>query len=290
MIETRCLAPAPGLESVAGSLGRIMTDDPDNAPAAPGGWLEGLRETVPRVWARLEDAERRRSSVEYKPTGHRLMGLQQLLSHLDGVADAVGDGTPAEEALARLIRRTARDFETAPEAGLSGYLSVAFDSMRDVMEATDLILLFSADPTLIEQWRVWTSEHWKSFAPRAVRRKLMTGSVKYTSPQASADYRGHSAALHVSPIEIPFAPRGIAPEDNFMSDAYWWEIFSHGRELVFALDRLRVEAQLDWGSIPHAEDLDDVKQAYEAVIVMQALFLASVEEVPKEDDESAETD
>ncbi len=54
--------------------------------------------------------------------------------------------------LAFLVTRSAADFETATEATLSGYLSVAVDAMRDVMEIENLLLDFAVSPAHIDEW------------------------------------------------------------------------------------------------------------------------------------------
>ncbi len=183
--------------------------------------------------------------------------------------------------IARLVDRTVRDFETALEAGLSGYTSVALDTMRDVMEATDLLLMFSTDVDLIEQWVSTPREdHWKRFSPSAVRKHLMGAALKYTtSAKASLDYQGHSTALHVNPWNFPLSQRGLAAEAPLADDASFWEIFNHGRELIFALDRLRERAGFDWGDLPRADELSDLANAYDAAKEMEAIFLALLEAI-----------
>jgi len=61
-----------------------------------------------------------------------LKGLEQLLHHLDDVRHAFSESKDLAK-IAFLISRAKADFVTAIEATLSGYLSIAFDSMRDVL-------------------------------------------------------------------------------------------------------------------------------------------------------------
>src|SRR5947209_6453086 len=94
-------------------------------------WRAELSKQHPRVAGPLLESalRRRQAAAVWKPGNTRLRGLNQLLNHLDSVADAFGPNR-RERALSRLVMRTARDFEAALEAGFSGYLSLAADAMR----------------------------------------------------------------------------------------------------------------------------------------------------------------
>ncbi len=246
-------------------------------------WLSNLAKHRPRVArALLEAAERRSQALEkWGPEGARLTGLEELLCHLDAVAAALDGGAREDRLIASFCARSARDFETALEAGNSGYFPVASDAMRDVMEMTDLLLMFSLDITLAVQWLDTPPEtHWRSFAPAAVRRYLHKNGVKYRdSARASIDYQGHSAALHVSPSGSAIAARGLAVRLPFLDDGHFWEIFSHGRELVFALDRLRGARGYSWPTVKAAPDLKDLAKAYEKSKEMESVFLALMQQL-----------
>lgn len=251
-------------------------------------WLQELSEQRPRVArALVESVSRRHAAANtWNPGGQRLTGLEQLLQHLDSVSDHLVH-TRRERVVARLVQRMTRNFETALEAGLSGYTAVALDAMRDVMEATDLVLMFSTDLALIDEWvQTPSHSHWRKFSPAAVRKHLLRAHLKYTSnAQATVDYRGHSMALHVTPWRIPLADRGIAEPGFLTNDAPFWEIFTHARELVFALDRLRKSAGFDWDGVVEAEDLTDLAKAYERSKEMEAVFLALLQAAADHDDE-----
>ena len=171
------------------------------------------------------EAERRRTraSQVWKSDGRRLTGLNELLCHLDEVAQDLARQNPEScRILASLVHRLTRDFETALEGGLSGYLSVASDAMRDVMEGTDLILLFSTDISLVESWADTPIERLgHDFSPSRVRRILRRAGLKYVSTNSAAeqDYRAHSRAIHISPRTAPLVRRGLASDGPFINDA-----------------------------------------------------------------------
>ena len=148
--------------------------------------------------------------------------------------------------------RTARDFEAALEAGFSGYVSIAADAMRDVLEVTDLVLMFSTDIGLVDAWLDTPhADHWKSFSPRSVRKHLYQNGVKYQeNSRATRDYEGHSRALHVTPWWALAGEKGMYPRDTpLFKDVHFWEIFGHARELVYALDRLRDQGAFQWPEV-----------------------------------------
>lgn len=114
--------------------------------------LVRLAHLRPRTVAALRDADRRRrEQLRLLLSGARLRGVEELLVHLDALA-AHWEADANLTSLAFLPTRLADDFETAVEATLSGYLAVAADAMRDVMEIENLLWDFSADPTLVGRW------------------------------------------------------------------------------------------------------------------------------------------
>lgn len=263
-----------------------VPDTCDNQPVhddLPNGlreWRATISKSLPRLGRSIELAESRREQAAstWKPDGQRLRGLEELLTHLDKVASSL-EGGRAEQALSRLVLRTTSDFETALEAGLSGYLAVASDAMRDVMEATDLILMFSTDTQLVEAWLDTPRDvHWKKFSPSAVRKHLLKHRVKYVhDSQATRDYKGHSEVLHVNPWPLLVGEKGIAKPGVLVNDMHFWEIFMHARDLVFALDALRDAEQYVWSGVERAENLREVAAAYDRTSEMQSIFIAAVE-------------
>jgi len=250
------------------------TKGPSDVTAA---WREELAVARPRVAKALLAAEARRASAsKWKPAGARLSGLEELLNHLDQIEAVLRNESREEKALAYLVHRCTEDFEAALEGGHSGYFSVAADSMRDVMEITDLVLLFSTDFGHLTRWIDEPVDvHWKMFAPMAVRRRLHAAGVKYVDDtRASVDYKGHSAALHVTPRVSSLAAKGIAPNLPLFDDGPFWEMFTHGRELVHALDRFRRAANYAWPGVSGASDLLQVEKGYEKSKEMEKIFMA----------------
>src|SRR5262249_9179018 len=105
--------------------------------------LGRLVDSRPRLARSLDSAEQLRASrSDLMADGIRFKGLEELLIKLDHIEEA-WRADPHLNRLAFLVRRAIADFETAIEAGLSGYPAVAADSMRDIMEIELLLLDFS---------------------------------------------------------------------------------------------------------------------------------------------------
>ena len=253
----------------------------ERSDAELANWRVDLSNQHPRVAGPLLESELRRqqAAAVWKPRSARLSGLNQLLIHLDCVAAAFGQNR-REQALSNLVMRTARDFEAAVEAGFSGYVSVAADAMRDVLEATDLVLMFSTDIELVDAWLdTPLADHWKRFSPARVRRHLHRNGVKYQeNSRATRDYQGHSTALHVNPWPMFIGEKGIYPIGApLFNDIHFWEIFLHARELVYALDRLRDMGTFHWPEVSRAEDLDEGAEAYAVTYEMQTLMFTAID-------------
>jgi len=236
--------------------------------------LNQLRE-VPRLAAVLGDADKNRGQhLMALLEGARLRGLEQLLGHLDMVAAAFGKESRLQ-AIEFLIHRASRDFETAVEATLSGYPSVAVDAMRDVMEIELLVLDFALELNRIEAWLIADSAtRWRNFRPAVLRDRLREmGIGRYKDLVADPDYRAHSEALHVSPRVHPAAPKGVQTETGLLDDAGFWEIFEHGRRLLFAIDGIRESAGATWREIPAGPDLLKFQDAWARTQQMQEMYL-----------------
>jgi hypothetical protein len=59
----------------------------------------------------------------------------------------------------------------------------------------------------------------------------------------------------VNPVRLPFA-KGVQPDDGFLRDSGFWEIFEHARRLLFAIDQLRDRFPGDhWDVVAETDDL-----------------------------------
>jgi hypothetical protein len=231
----------------------------------------------PRLAAALLQPERQRArQAASLLTGARFKGLEELLRHLDDL----GRAFEADSALSRLsflVGRSAADFETAVEATLSGFLAVASDAMRDVMEIENLLLDFAVQPGRIDDWLTADQKTLRSkFGPGAVRDRLhAAGEAPYATTAGSLDYKAHSAALHVGPHQHPVAAKGFSADRGWEGDAGFWEIFEHARRLRRAIRR--VTGTLATDSLADqlaARDLGDVQDAWQRTQEMQAIYLA----------------
>lgn len=239
--------------------------------------LAQLDEKQPRLASALSQAEQYRiKHAAALLTGARFKGLDQLLRYLDDVAKAF----KADEkfaSIAFLVARGTAEIETAVEATLSGYVAVASDAMRGVMEIEHLLLCFSIEPKDIQKWLTCDEkERLGRLSPAAMRKTLHASRVPpYTENAESVDYKAHSQALHVNPFEFPLGRKGIRKEEGFADDAGFWEIFEHGRRLHLALRRLT--STLAPTSEAHRQamrKLDDVEDAWERTRQMQGVYLA----------------
>jgi hypothetical protein len=244
---------------------------------------QALQAKYPRLAARLVEAEQqRRSRLVTLLDGARFRGLDELLRHLDGVARAFHADTSLGE-LAVLITRACADFETALEATLSGYFSVAADAMRDVMEIEMLLLDFSLAPARISRWlQAPPQERRREFAPGELRSRLRAGGIEpYASRTADPDYRAHSEALHVSPYTHPIFRKGMSSEregDFLTQDGGFWEQYEHARRLLLAIERLRHTAAASaLEGVGRVEELSAFGDGWERTQQMQTLYLALIQ-------------
>lgn len=236
-----------------------------------------LATTRPRLAAALQQAQEQRARHAASLLhGARFKGLDELLRHLDDLVQAF-ESEPALSRLGFLVARSAAEFETAIEATLSGYLAVATDAMRDVMEIENLLLDFAVHPNHIDEWLTATPAIlWDKFRPTKVRKRLRVAKEgRYATTAESADYQAHSAALHVSPYQHPIVSKGFSAERGWQGDAGFWEIFQHARRLLHAIQRLT--STLSPGSTAErlaAEDLTDMQDAWQRTQEMQTIYLA----------------
>jgi hypothetical protein len=230
-----------------------------------------------RLAAALLQSERHRARhTAALLAGARFKGLEELLRHLDDLARAF----EADSGLSRLsflVARSTADFETAVEATLSGYLAVASDAMRDVMEIENLLLDFAVQPGHIDDWLTADQKTLRNkFSPAAVRKRLHTaGEEPYATTAESLDYQAHSEALHVGPHQHPVAAKGFSMDRGWDGDAGFWEIFEHARRLHRAIRRITdtLAPNSDANRLA-TQDLCDVKDAWQRTQEMQAVYVA----------------
>ncbi|MEU0032122.1 hypothetical protein [Streptomyces sp. NPDC006335] len=233
----------------------------------------------PRLASALHRAEKRRAQhAASLLTGARFKGLDELLRHLDSVAEAFKTN-PQLSQLTFLISRSVADFETAAEATLSGYMAVAADAMRDVMEIENLLLDFAISPGHIEEWLTCDDKTRMSrFMPVVVRKRLHAAGVPpFATTAESVDYKAHSQALHVSPHQFPVARKGFSAGQGMDADAGFWEIFEHARRLHLALRRLTSRLQPDTAVHRLTEqELIDFEDAWQRTQQMQEIYMALI--------------
>lgn len=202
--------------------------------------LRAISAAHPRVHTVLQRAHDLRAKRAAALVGNeRFAGLDQLLLHLDALADTFADDDELLR-LSFLVVRARHQVETAIEATLAGYLAVTGHAMRDVMEIADLLRDFAVHPALVDEWLGADSRTRRTkFAPVAVRRRLHdAGEHPYVASDSSADYKAHSAALHVSPHVDLAAPPGCTDGGGWKGNVGFAEIFEHARDLLLALRRV----------------------------------------------------
>jgi hypothetical protein len=199
--------------------------------------LEQLESNRPRLAAKLAAAEKMRAArTALMMDGVRFHGLDELLGRLDRAAEA-WEKDAELRAVAFLVRRATADFETAIEAGISGYPSVASDAMRDVMEIELLFLDFTLDGSKIDRWLHDRSVRRREFKPVQVRERTKLLHEIASASGVSDDYAAHSESLHVAPSRgFPFEEKGhVAADDILTLDFSFIEIFEHARRFGNAL-------------------------------------------------------
>jgi hypothetical protein len=245
-------------------------------PESPQALIQ-LAVVHPRLGAVLQQSEQQRiHTVAALTSGARFKGLDELLRHFDELERAFAADSECSK-LAFLISRCVADFETAFEATVSGYLAVASDAMRDVMEIENLLLDFATHPDHVDEWLAADQKTLrKKFGPAEVRARLHAAGVgRYATTAESLDYRAHSAALHVTPHQHPVAAKGFSTEQGWNGDAGFWEIFEHARRLRLGIQSLT--SALHPGSALvqlTGQDLDGVSDAHRRTQEMQAIYLA----------------
>lgn len=245
-----------------------------------------IKESAPRLALALQQAQQQRTRRSTGLVGGaRFKGIEELLEHLIALSERFASDQ-ALNRLAFLVQRARADLETATEATLSGYVAVAADAMRDVMEIENLLLDFAVAPDHIDEWLTGDRKALVGkFAPARIRDRLhAAGEGQYAHSAESIDYRAHSAALHVSPYRDSVANRGFSTEQGWGGDAGFWEIFEHNRRLLRATQRLT--GSLAPGSPADQlanRKLPDVEDAWERTQEMQAVYIALLTAIASND-------
>jgi hypothetical protein len=255
-----------------------------SADSSYGTTLGELSVVLPNLAATLERAEKHRArNMASLVGGARFKGVDELLRHLGELHQAFADDSVLQR-LAFLIHRSHADLETATEATLSGYVAVAADAMRDVMEIENLLLDFAVNPAHIDEWLTADRRTLlNKFGSAKIRDRLRAAAEgRYAATAESIDYRAHSAALHVGPHRSPVAERGFSTDQGWGGDAGFWEIFQHMRRLRRAIQRLT--GVLAPGSAVDqlaSQTLADVEDAWRRTQEMQAIYVALLEAIAK---------
>jgi hypothetical protein len=262
--------------------------EPSSAPEATyASRLADLSEAKPLIAKHLIAGEEARlARLNGYFSGARLKGLEQLYDYLNR-AEHFYANTAELAPLSFLVARVRADFETALEAALTGYVAVASDAMRDVMEIEGLLLAFLTDESLVDEWLTCDSRTRRNkFAPVKIRDRLKAAGV---APYANdsfepVDYRAHSEALHVVPETVSFLRRGLVPRDGLFDDIPFIEMFEHGNRVMTAIELLRVGRLIEEGRESGYEPLTDRNEfddARDRTTQMQVIVIAFVE-APKQ--------
>ncbi len=239
--------------------------------------LQALSDSRPRLAQAIRRAQQNRDrNLRALFGGARFAGLDELLSHLDVVHGAFKQ-LPALSPIAFLIERAIADWEVGADAALGGMLGVVSDSMRDVMEIELLLRHFIHVEAAMQDWLTCSDRDRKRrYAPGELRR-LHAARLR-TDPKdlaETADYSGHSIALHVTPIRLSIAARGIDAEGNgFNGDVCFWEMFFHAHRFLVVIDEIgRAKGGTEW-VVPARETLTKLIDALNRTQEMQGLYVA----------------
>lgn len=255
--------------------------------------LAELALALPRLAAALHRAERQRAQrTASLLRGARFRGVDQMLRWLDDLVSAFA-ADDAVRRIAFLMHRSRADLETATEATLSGYVAIAADAMRDVMEIENLLLDFAVNPSHVDEWLAADRKALLGkFGPARIRDRLhAAGEGRYAASAESIDYRAHSAALHVSPHRDLVASRGFSTDQGWAGDAGFWEIFEHMGRLRRAIQR--VTGVLTPGSAVDqlaGHQLADAEDAWKRTQDMQAVYMKLLEAMAKTQTEKSYED
>lgn len=253
--------------------------------------VKALSETHPTTTSFLRRAEVNRTRrLKYWQHSGRMQGYEELISHLTEVGQVYRRNRRLRP-IAFLIDRAQADFVTGLEATLSGFHSVAHDAMREVMEIEFLLREFYHEPDRIQEWlKASPKQQNDKFRPAILRqRHAARHNVKPENLVEANDYRSHSLYLHVTTAKNPFGGPGISDEDiAFSADSGFWEIFEHGRRVLFTIHWLRRKIaphlRSPWGP---KRGLRKVRAAWHATQNSQVIYHALMKVMREEFDEDS---
>ena len=243
--------------------------------------LREVSRSHPKTGAILSQAQTNREQhLAHYADGARLRGYEELLEHLEQL-ESVFHQSRRLRGLAPLVRRVRGDFQLALEVTLSGFHSVAHDAMRDVMEAEFLLREFYHCPIRIDEWLGATPDELRrDFQPAGLRRRHARRLGREPSDLGEHhDYRGHSMMIHVSPYAHPFGGTGFTgPGGPFDTDVCFWEMFEHGRRILFEAHRLRRKLarhiKSPWGP---RRGFKHFRDGWQRTQEMQAIWMALIQ-------------
>lgn len=254
--------------------------------------LNKLAKNHPRLKRSLSQAEENRETHLAKYLGGaRLSGVEELLRHLELCTKSIKRHHPG---IAYLLARAAADFETGTEATLSGYVNVAHEAMRDVMEIEFVLREFLEDPDTLDAWfNATPKELHDRYRPAVLRQRHASrrGQRPEDLPEAT-DYKAHSRFLHVTPWPTQFALKGLTSARGlFAVDMCFWEMFEHARRLILILHRLFASGRFPGVRNPDPETkLPKFKIGWQRTQEMQQIYLAMMKVFEGESSGTPETE
>jgi hypothetical protein len=205
-----------------------------------------------------------------------LQAIDLLLDYLMSVSQSLEEDANLA-GLAFLPERIAGDVKMSLEGILSGYLQIASDSMRDIIETELLIRDFALDTNQIDSWRNASDDVLRRrFQPVHLRQRQANAlGCDIKDVPGATDYAAHSKLLHAGrtvlferSLESAMAGHEVTTVLDSIGD-----VMFHGTSAVRALDLLlnaigrpapdpaRALAALESAS----DDLSEARAAVEAM-------------------------
>ena len=214
-----------------------------------------------------------------------LQALELLLDFLM-YASRTFEGSSETAEIAFLPARMADDARMSLESLLSGYLQLASDAMRDVLETELLVRDFVLDTAQIRRWcRADEDVLRKKFRPVHSRQRLANAlGVDVKDVPGATDYEMHSKLLHVRPPLLPALSPVSGHEATHVLNAIS-DIMFHGASSVRAVtDLLNAtgheihDPEATLAALNDAsEDLDAALGATEAMAQLAANAISTTE-------------
>jgi hypothetical protein len=215
-----------------------------------------------------------------------LRAIELLLDNLLSTSDLLASSTASHKhRLARLPQRIADDVRMSLEGLLSGYLQVASDAMRDIIETELLIRDLALDPSRIAVWANASDDVLRrNFQPVHMRQRQASAlGVAPKDVPGATDYAAHSKILHVGQPLFPRSAESGARAGhrvldvlNALTDIMW-----HGTSSLRALRLLSAAVRV---ATPDPElaiaaldsSSDDLHKAHSAIEAIERNTLPSL--------------